>query len=459
MPQLPRIRSGRQPPSPVRSVQSPIPNPQPPISSPDIVRTIDNINALRHSLGERHRTPAVEPAVGIRPLLGACVRIDPAASTPLYQQVAADLRRRITSGEIPVGARVPTHRELARDYGVSLITINKALAGLVSDGVLHSRVGRGTFVAVRPPQTHDGPRGRVLGFVLRDLSSPFFSLVANAAQRRADELGYGLLFSSSSFQLDREEEQLQRFRQLGVQGVLIVSMSRTYRLSPAIQELHDEGFPYVMVSYTHGDDVPMVAGDMDRAGVIAAEHLLSLGRRRFAYMGDRRGSVAFERRSTGYFRTIEGAGLRVDPAFVLEYPYEGEWNDYESGYAIGERIAAMTDRPDAMYTHNDLGALGFQDALLDHGIRVPEDVAIVGLDDIELSARARVPLTTVHVPTDRIGELAVDHVVARIRGLPTITRQLLEPSLVVRRSCGAPTGGSSPPDARPHRARTVLTAR
>ena len=387
------------------------------------------------------------------------MRIDPAASTPLYQQVAADLRRRITSGEIAVGARVPTHRELAKDYGVSLITINKALAGLVSDGVLHSRVGRGTFVAVRPPITHEGPRGRVLGFVLRDLSSPFFSLVANAAQRRADQLGYGLLFSSSSFQLDREDEQIQRFRQLGVQGLLIVSMSRTYQASPAIQELHEQGFPYVMVSYVHGDEIPLVAGDVDRAGTIAAEHLLSLGRRRLAYMGDRIGSHMFERRSQSFMRALAAGGAPIDPAFVFEYPYEGEWNDYESGYAIGERIAAMTSRPDAMYTHNDLGALGFQDALLDHGIRVPEDVAVVGLDDIELASRARVPLTTVHVPTDRIGELAVDHVVARIKGLPTTTRQLLEPTLVVRRSCGAFLSGVSPPPDHVRRSRLAATAR
>ncbi|HYD51912.1 MAG TPA: GntR family transcriptional regulator [Gemmatimonadaceae bacterium] len=385
------------------------------------------------------------------------MRIDPAASTPLYQQVAADLRRRIVTGEIAVGARVPTHRELALDYGVSLITINKALAGLVSDGVLHSRVGRGTFVAIRPPESHDG-RGRVLGFVLRDLSSPFFSLVANAAQRRADELGFGLIFSSSSFQLDREDEQIQRFRQLGVLGLIIVSMNRTYRLSPAIRELHDQGLPYVMVSYTHGDDVPLVAGDVTRAGVIAAEHLLGLGRRRFAYMGDRIGSVMFERRSSGYLETLAAAGVPVAPEFVFQYPYEGEWNDYESGYAIGERVAAMFERPDAMYTHNDLGALGFEDALLDHGIRVPEDVAIVGLDDIELAARARVPLTTVHVPTDRIGALAVDHVVARIRGQPTITRQLLEPRLVVRRSCGAPFSGSGPPDARSRRSRLTMAS-
>ena len=82
--------------------------------------------------------------------------IDPASATPLYQQLATHLRQQIASGEMPVGTQLPPHRHLATHYGVSIMTINKALAGLVSEGVLHSRVGRGTFVAVRPAPS-DGP--------------------------------------------------------------------------------------------------------------------------------------------------------------------------------------------------------------------------------------------------------------------------------------------------------------
>src|SRR5205823_12425692 len=98
------------------------------------------------------------------------VSIDPGASAPLYQQVAADIRRKIVSGEWPVGAQLQPHRELAATYGVSIITINKALSGLVAEGVLHSRVGRGTFVAVRPAPAAGVPvagapvaAGRMLG--------------------------------------------------------------------------------------------------------------------------------------------------------------------------------------------------------------------------------------------------------------------------------------------------------
>lgn len=366
--------------------------------------------------------------------------IDPGAATPLYQQVALDIRTRIMSGEIPVGTQLQPHRELAVSYGVSVITINKALSGLVSEGVLHSRVGRGTFVAVRPapPASTEGAYARqTLGFVLRDLSSPFFSLVAHAAQQRADELGYGLLFSSSSNRLDREEEQIQRFRDLGVDGLIIASMSRTYRISEPIRALHDMGFPYVMVSYTEGTDVPFVGMDLDRAGHLATQHLIDSGRRKIGYIGDKFGSIMGELRGKGHRRALEQSGLPVDPAFLFDYPYAGEWNDYRSGYAVGERVAGMAEKPDGMFVFNDLGALGFQDALLDRGIRVPDDVAIVGLDDIESAARARVPLTTVRQPVDRIGALAVDTLLARLRHERTVTRKILAPELVVRQSCGS----------------------
>jgi LacI family transcriptional regulator len=360
---------------------------------------------------------------------------------PLYQQVAADIRGKIISGEMPVGMQLLPHREMAVRYGVSVITINKALSGLVSEGVLHSRVGRGTFVAVRPAPV--GLRtGGTLGFVLRDFSSPFFSLVAHSAQLRADALGVGLLFSSSSNRLDREDEQIRRFRSIGVNGLIIVSMARTYRITEPIRELQTAGFPYVMVSYTDGDDVPFIGMDLDRAGYLATEHLIELGRRRIGYIGDSFGSIMCELRGRGYRRALQEHGLAVDPDFQFEYPFEGEWNDYRSGYAVGERVAALDDKPDAMFIFNDLGALGFQEALLDKGIRVPDDIAIVGLDDIELAAQARVPLTTVKQPVDQIGELAVDTLLARLQGgaeHPTV-RRLLPPTLVVRRSSGAAVG-------------------
>lgn len=379
----------------------------------------------------------------------ATLRLKPSA--PLYHQVAADLRRQIVEGDIPVGTRIPPHRDLAVQYGVSVITINKALSGLVSEGVLHSHVGRGTFVMVRPASTSVVAGANTIGFVLRDLSSPFFSLIAHGAQQRADALGVGVVFASSSNRLDREEEQIRRLRGLGVHGLIIASMSRTFRIGESIQALHDAEFPYVMVSYTAGDGVPYVGADLDQCGRLAGRHLVSLGRRRFGYLIDRVGSLNGEQRMDGYRRALDDAGFTVQPSFVFSYPFESEWNDYKSGYTIAGRIASMRSRPDAMFCFNDLGALGLLDGLLDAGIRVPEDIAIVGIDDIEIAARARVPLTTVRQPVNDIGARAVDIVLARLRGEHPPLRELLEPKLIIRQSSGTPASRS------PQRRRTLAS--
>ncbi|MDB4915217.1 MAG: regulatory protein GntR [Gemmatimonadetes bacterium] len=364
------------------------------------------------------------------------MRLDASAPVPLYQQVAADIRRRIVSGNMPVGIQIPPHKELAVQYGVSVITINKALSGLVSEGLLHSHVGRGTFVMVRPASTSGIAAPTTIGFVLRDLSSPFFSLVAHAAQQRADDLGVGILFASSSNRLDREEEQIRRLRLLGVHGLIIVSMSRTFRISEAIQALHDEDFPYTMVSWTAGDDVPFVGLDLAEAGFLAAEHLLSLGHTRFGYLIDRVGSLNGELRMSRYRSAIEEAGFEINPAFIFEHSFAYEESDYKSGYAAGQTIAGLRTRPQAMFCFNDLGALGLEDGLLDAGIKVPGDIAIVGLDDIELAKRARVPLTTVRQPVDEIGARSVDSILARLRGERHPVRQLLPAELIVRSSSG-----------------------
>jgi LacI family transcriptional regulator len=377
------------------------------------------------------------------------MRIDHATATPLYQQIATEIRRQIVDGELVVGQRLPPHRQLAKQLGVSLITINKALSGLVSEGVLLSRVGYGTTVAVRPaamamhaPELGAIPRagaGPTLGFVLRDLNSPYFSTVATACERHAHTRGHGLLVLSSGNVAEREDVQLRRLLAAGVQGLVVVSMSRTtYRLSDSLLALQAEGFPFVMVSFTVGDNVPFIGSNLDIAGELAVEHLLAMGRRRFGYLTDRFGSLSGAARSAAFRRVAADRGFPIDDAFVFEYPYEGEWNDFRSGRALGQHIASLSSRPDAMYVFNDLGALGLIEGLTSSGVRVPDDVAVVGFDGIAIGAQAPIPLTTVRQPVELIGAHAVDAVLAKIGGTAWSFPDLLTPELVIRASSGAP---------------------
>lgn len=354
----------------------------------------------------------------------------------LYLQVAEELRQKISSGEIKVGEKIPSQKELTSVYGVSLITIKKAVALLINEGVLFSRVGKGTYVARTSPVV-DISNHKAIGLVLRDLKSPFFSLIVHSVEESASEKGYDILLSSSSDRKEKEDSQIRHFRRIGVSGLLIASMDPDHRATKLVRQLHEENFPYVMVSYVQDPDIFYVGTDHKYGAFIATGHLIKLGYEKLGYISGERGNPLGDVREKGFRRALEEHGLPFKEEFVFHLALKGEWNHYRSGYEIGQEFAQMSERPEAVFAYNDLSALGFEQAVLANGLEVPEDVAIIGFDDIERSLDTPVPLTTVHQPTTKVGTVAVETLITRIDGGETETRILLKPRIVVRDSCGA----------------------
>ncbi len=359
--------------------------------------------------------------------------IDFEKATPLYIQIIEDIKRKVQSGQLQVGDQVGSQSELANQYGVSLITIKKALAELIKDGVLYSRVGKGTYVAKHKSEGHK-VKSKTIGLVLQDLKSPFFSLIAQEAENIAFNKGYSILFTNSSGQLSKEESQIMHFREMGVSGLIIASMTHEYSANETIRKLHNEDFPYVMVSYIHDPDIYFVGTDHEYGGYIATKHLIEEGFNRIGCVNGEEGNLVGELRYRGYVRALEEAGRKVNPNDVFRLPRGGEWYDFTSGYEVGKHFCQLSDRPDAVFTYNDLTALGFQRAVLEMGFKIPGDIAIVGFDDIDRASYARVPLTTVKQPTKEIGRLAVDIILKRKNNEYAPVKTILRPELVIRAS-------------------------
>lgn len=355
---------------------------------------------------------------------------------PLYRQIVGDIKSKIVSGELSEDDRIGSHQQLAQEYEVSLITVKKALSELINQGVLYSRVGKGTFVAARSPFVIHS-KHKTIGIVLNKLTNPFFSLIVHSFEEKAYEMGYNILLSTSSDRIDKEEIQIRRFRELGVDGLLIASLSHTYRATPIIRKLHEENFPYMMVSYVGNSDIYYVGTDHEKGAFLATEHLIKLGFKKVGYINGEEGNLVGELRKKGYLRALQEYNLEYRDDFVFRLRLKGGENDYRSGYEIGELFGDLPDKPDAMFVYNDLSALGFQQALLNQRIRVPEDVAIVGFDNIKRGKIAPVPLTTVSQPTHEIGELAFDTLSKRVDGVQVVARTILPPRMIIRKSCGA----------------------
>jgi LacI family transcriptional regulator len=355
---------------------------------------------------------------------------------PLYRQIADSIRADILAGRLARGERLGSHQELVRHHGVSLITIKRALTELIREGLLYSRVGKGTYVSAGPPGIAFASH-RALGLVLSDLRSPFFSMIVQSIEEHASHAGFSLLLSNSSDQMDKEERQIRQFRSMGVSGLIIASMTHAGQAGPAVRDLHQAGFPYVMVSYVRDPDVYFVGTDHEEGACRATRHLLAAGYRRIGYINGEAGNQVGELRRAGYRRALEEAGLHPSRDLEFRLRRRGEWFDYGSGYEIGARVAKSAARPEAVFAYNDLAALGFEQAVLDAGLSVPGDVAVVGFDGIERGEYAPVPITTVRQPVQAIGEHAVAVVKARIEGRPADVRTVLPGELIVRTSCGA----------------------
>ncbi|MEO1020995.1 MAG: GntR family transcriptional regulator [Bacteroidota bacterium] len=364
--------------------------------------------------------------------------IDFQKSTPLYVQIIEDIKSRIASGVLKEGEQLKSHKLLAEEYDVSLITIKGALSTLIDEGYLYSRVGKGTFVAA-PPQVMQTTGINSIGLVLQDVKNPFFSQIAHTVEDTAYNKDYTVLLSNSANQANKEEGQIENFKRMGVKGMIIASLIKEAHAPEVVRSLHEQNFPYVMVSYTSDEDIWYVGSDHKKGAYMGTAHLISLGHAKIGYLNSPRENALGDVRQIGYRKALADYGLEFRSDYVLRTINDDVHKDYGSGVGLANMFHEMDDKPTAFFSYNDLSAIGFIRRVMELGYSVPDDVAIVGFDDIQQAEFAPVPLTTIKQDVERIGQLAIDKLIHRIEGddEQLIHRTLITPTLVVRDSCGA----------------------
>ncbi len=361
--------------------------------------------------------------------------IDFQDSTPLYVQIVRDIKEKIDGDELKIGEQLQSHKLLAKEYNVSLITIKSALSTLIDEGYLYSRVGKGTFVAKKNGDASI-TRHSSIGMVLQHLKDPFFSLIAQIVEEKAYTKNFNILLSNSSSQIEKEEGQIKHFRELGVKGLIIATLRKELQAPPIIRKLHNDNFPYVMISYIADADIWYVGTDHELGAYLATKHLIDLGHTKIGYLSPKTNPLDTIR-FKGYKKTLEEAGIEYNETFRLSKNTRDTLISYEAGYELGDRFHELDEKPTAYFTYDDTSALGFMKRVQELGYRIPEDLALVGYDDIDQAKYASSPLTTIHQPVEKIGEAAIDKLIKRIEGEKAEVRTLFEPHLVIRESCGA----------------------
>lgn len=326
-------------------------------------------------------------------------------------------------------------REVAAAAGVSLGTVSNVLNS--PDKVAPTTVARVQaaidelgFVRNDAARQLRAGRSRSVGLVVLDVGNPFFTDIARAAERRAGEHNLTVLLGTSDDDAQRERAYIDAFDEQRVYGLLVSPIGSDLRRLSAVRS---RGTPVVLVdrdgTRTGFDSV---AVDDVAGGRLAVAHLLDTGRRRIAYLGGPNNlrQVADRRRGAeSAVAAVAGARLEVIPLPALSVL---------AGRAAGEELAARpaAKRPDAIFCANDLVAIGVLQALaMLTGIRVPQDIALIGYDDIDFARSAVVPLSSIRQPTALIGTTAIDLLVRAADGEDqSRVNPIFQPELVARAS-------------------------
>lgn len=299
-------------------------------------------------------------------------------------------------------------RDVAQAAGVSVGTVSNVLNR--PDKVASKTVDRVTaaidelgFVRNDVARQLRMGRSRSIGLVVLDASNPFFADVARGAEARADEAGLTVLLGNADEDQAREGRYLDLFREQRVNGVLITPTTQDVG---ALERLRDGGTPVILVDReVPGSQFCSVSVDDVEGGYLAARHLLETGRRRLVFLAGPLSIPQVADRLAGARRAVAEA---TDAALeVLDTPALTVLNGREAGLALLERDPAA--RPDAIFAANDLLAVGaIQGLAIMSGVRIPDDIAIIGYDDIDFAASTVVPLSSIRQPASLIGYTAVD---------------------------------------------------
>jgi LacI family xylobiose transport system transcriptional regulator len=282
------------------------------------------------------------------------------------------------------------------------------------------------------------PSSPLLELVFHELESAWAMEVIRGVENVVREEGLSVVLSESSGRLSLGQSWMEGVLARRPTGVVLV-LSGLDKAQQA--QLISRDIPFVVMDPAGdpGQEVPAVGTTNWNGGLAATRHLLDLGHRRIAVIGGPRRMMCSRARIDGYRAALDAAGVSVDPALIRE----GDFH-HEAGYRLGLELLGLPDRPTAVFTGNDLQALGLYEAARELGLRIPEDLSVVGFDDLPVARWVGPPLTTVRQPLTEMAEVAARMVIDIARGnQPAALRVDLATTLVERSSTAPPPGARS----------------
>lgn len=316
-------------------------------------------------------------------------------------------------------------RVLNRQAGVAEQTRQRVLAAMQRLGYRPHALARG--LAARRSQT--------IGLVITDILDPYFAEIIRGAQEEAEAAGYVILLGDTSVHAHREDLLVRRLTERRIDALIVASSRTTRAYAKLVTSLE---VPVLCINGQRQFFPHSVQID-NRAGArLAVEHLVRLGHRRIAHVAGPPGVPTRQERLAGYRAALMEAGIAYDPGLVV-----AGTGDLTGGRDAASRLLARAEPPTAIFAYNDRSAIGCYQVIRERGLRIPADVSVVGFDDIVMARWISPALTTVAQPRAEMGHLAVNLLLAMLRGESAPAQVVVMPHLAERASTAPPAEDAS----------------
>ena len=339
----------------------------------------------------------------------------------------------------PDKERQPRLADVAAHAGVSMATVSRVINR--PDQVSHptrARVREAIrslgYVPSNPRPSEEAPGLRLVALLIPDIQNPYFAAIVRGVEDEIELEGLSLLLFHTAEDAEREERTLRRLLDAELDGVIV--FGSRLPSSTLVEFQRESRLPLVVINRQIEDpNVACVLIDSEQATWRAARYLLSLGYRRIAFLAGPGASESSTARQKGIERALAEVGQELPEQWLTPgFP------DIAGGFQAMMSLLGSENPPSAVLVYNDLMALGALHAIRSRGMRVPDDISLVGFDDISMAAHANPPLTTINQPKNRMGRLAVQLLLRMRRGelKPGDGYVLLESPLIIRESTARP---------------------
>ena len=342
--------------------------------------------------------------------------------TPKYVLVQEKIKHAIKHRKII--DKLPGERTLAKEYGYSYMTIRKAVDNLVAEGLLYKIPMKGTFVANRKSRKK---KTNIIGYfldssIVAGLTSPYYSLIFNALQRQATKHGYSLIYFT-----DIGDSSSYRHMN-NIDGAIISCFPRIEHI---VHEINQH-IPVVVIDNSSSDKtIPSVIIDNFNAVRASVNYLCSIGHKRIGFMTGLEDSDVGKNRYAGYRSGLSNHGIKMNEKLVFRGDYS-----FESGAKGADYFLSLKNPPTAIMCANDAMAIALIRQAVQRGLNVPDDISVIGFDDIAVASQISPSLTTLAAPIDKITELACNMLISLINGEKSESKHIALPAeLVIRDSC------------------------